>query len=280
MQWGVTCTANMSAEAVVALARQDDRHPVRDYLSGLVWDGKKRLDTWLVDHAGAPDNAYTRAVGAKTLIAAVVRVMKPGCKHDTMLVLEGEQGLRKSSLIEAMLPNLAWHTDSLGEKVGHKRLACWPAGQVGHRDRWLANLHGAQSRPSSSSSPTRRTTTAQLRASREGFPRQCIFIGTINPQGDGAYLHDATGGRRFWPVECAKADVERMRAERDQLWAEAMQRYKDSCIWWLTKEEDALATQEQGARQEENPWVPRIARYIDFIPPARTISPVGRSPPR
>ncbi len=268
MQWLISVNASMASEAIMALARQDERHPVRDYLNSLVWDGKPRLDTWLVDIAGCQDNAYSRAIGAKALIGAVARVIKPGCKLDTMLVLEGRQGLRKSSLIEALVPDLSWHSDSLGGDVGSKDA------QAGLSGKWiielaeLANLRGSDvnkikhfiSDPSDSYRPfyARRT---------RDFPRQCVFIGTINPDGDGSYLHDTTGGRRFWPVECTKADVERMRIERDQLWAEARERYSRGETWWLTEDQDKLASEAQEVRQEENPWIYRVAKYLDNLSP-------------
>ncbi|MEB0076297.1 VapE family protein [Pseudomonas sp. CCI3.2] len=267
-QWFINVGAGMAAEAIMTLAQQDKRHPVRGYLQSLAWDGTPRLDSWLVDIAGCADDEYTRAVGAKTLIGAVARVMSPGCKLDTVLVLEGRQGLRKSSLIEALVPNLAWHSDSLGGEVGSKDA------QVSLSGKWvielgeLANLRGADVSKIKHfvSDQTDSYRPPYGRRTRD-FPRQCVFIGTINPEADGAYLHDYTGGRRFWPVACTKVDLDRMRAERDQLWAEAKVRYAQGETWWLTAQQDELASEAQSDRLEENPWVSRVVRYVNDLPP-------------
>ena len=91
-------------------ARAHGYHPVRDYLASIAWDGTPRLDTLLIDYAGAPDTALNRAFGRKTFVAAVRRVRQPGCKHDSCLVLEGPQGSGKSSLVRT-LASPAWFTD-------------------------------------------------------------------------------------------------------------------------------------------------------------------------
>jgi putative DNA primase/helicase len=104
-KYSVSIPGARMVEAVSLLASSDKRHPVRDYLNGLQWDGESRLDSWLTTYAGCEDNIYTRNVGAKTLIGAVARIMKPGEKFDTTLVLEGAQGLKKSTLINALAPN-------------------------------------------------------------------------------------------------------------------------------------------------------------------------------
>ncbi|MGE4335643.1 MAG: VapE domain-containing protein [Pigmentiphaga sp.] len=269
MRWLIPVNAGMASEAVMALARQDERHPVRDYLNDVKWDGVPRLDTWLIDVAGCADTPYVRAIGAKTLIGAVARVMRPGCKLDTMLVLEGRQGLRKSSLIEALVPDASWHSDSLGGDIGTKDAMAGLSGKWIIELAELANLRGSDvnkikhfiSDPSDSYRPFygRRT---------RDFPRQCVFIGTINPEGDGSYLHDSTGGRRFWPVECTKVDIARMRTCRDQLWAEAAARYGLGETWWLTDEQEAMATVAQEGRQEENPWIQRVSKYLVHITPS------------
>ena len=122
-KYGVSVPREMVAEAVELLAFDDRRHPVRDYLQSLAWDGQQRLDTWLTTIAGCKDNTYTRNVGAKTLIGAVARIMQPGAKFDTMLVFEGTQGLKKSSLIAALVPQKEWFTDALDGDLKSKDAA-------------------------------------------------------------------------------------------------------------------------------------------------------------
>lgn len=268
-QFGVAVGANVAAEAVQLLAMRDRRDPVVEYLKSLVWDGVHRLDTWLLRLAGAQDTLFNRAAGKRTLIAGVARAFNPGCKHDPALVLEGPQGLRKSSLVRALAPNGEWFTDRLDGEVGSKDSMQSLAG------RWIVELAEMTG-----------MTRGEVRAIK-GFmasgddkyrpsygrrtvshPRRCIFIGTINPEGDGSYLTDTTGGRRFWPVKCTQIDLETAKAERDQLWAEAVAFYQRGEQWWLTDEEESEAKEVQSDRTVDNPWVVRVSKFLSHNPPA------------
>jgi predicted P-loop ATPase len=133
-RYGVSVANTLVVAVVGLLAAADKRHPVRDYLNGLTWDGVPRLDTWLTTFAGCEDNTYTCNVGAKTLIGAVARIMVPGVKFDTTLVLEGEQGLKKSTLINALAPNDEWYTDNLEGDLGSKDAA------IGLAGKWLIEV--------------------------------------------------------------------------------------------------------------------------------------------
>lgn len=268
-QFGVAVGANVAAEAVQLLAMRDRRDPVVEYLKSLEWDGVSRLDTWLFRLAGAQDTLFNRAAGKRTLIAGVARAFNPGCKHDPALVLEGPQGLRKSSLVRALAPNGEWFTDRLDGEVGSKDSMQSLAG------RWIVELaemtgmtrgevkaiKGFMASGDDKYRPSygRRTVS---------HPRRCIFIGTINPEGDGSYLTDTTGGRRFWPVKCTQIDLETAKAERDQLWAEAVALYQRGEQWWLTDEEEAEAKEVQRDRTVDNPWVVRVGKFLSHNPPA------------
>lgn len=268
-QFGVAVGANIAAEAVQLLAMRDRRDPVVEYLKSLEWDGVPRLDTWLLRLAGAQDTIFNRAAGKRTLIAGVARAFNPGCKHDPALVLEGPQGLRKSSLVRALAPNGEWFTDRLDGEVGSKDSMQSLAG------RWIVELaemtgmtrgevkaiKGFMASGDDKYRPSygRRTVS---------HPRRCIFIGTINPEGDGSYLTDTTGGRRFWPVKCTQIDLETAKAERDQLWAEAVALYQRGEQWWLTDEEEAEAKEVQRDRTVDNPWVARVSKFLSHNPPA------------
>ncbi|UVF21348.1 toprim domain-containing protein [Microvirga terrae] len=270
-QFGVAVGANVAAEAVQLLAMRDRRDPVVEYLQSLEWDGVPRIDTWLLRLAGAQDTLFNRAAGKRTLIAGVARAFNPGCKHDPALVLEGPQGLRKSSLVRALAPNGEWFTDRLDGEVGSKDSMQSLAG------RWIVELaemtgmtrgevkaiKGFMASGDDKYRPSygRRTVS---------HPRRCIFIGTINPEGDGSYLTDTTGGRRFWPVKCTQIDLETAKAERDQLWAEAVTLYQRGEQWWLTDEEEAEAKEVQRDRTVDNPWVVRVGKFLSHNPPAFT----------
>ncbi|WP_052383998.1 VapE domain-containing protein [Litchfieldella xinjiangensis] len=269
-QLGISVSARLAGEAIEGVANQAPRHPVRDYLESLTWDGTPRLDTWLTDCAGVEATPYSQAVGARTLIAAVARAIKPGCKVDTMLVLEGPQGLKKSSLIAALVPDERWLAEDLGADIGDKDAL------QALRGKWIielaemANMARSQVRKVKQflSSRVDRYRPSYGRCTKD-FPRQAIFIGTINPEGGGGYLSDPTGGRRFWPVVCVRVDIERMQTEREQLWAEAVARYRQGEPWWLDSATEAVAREEQAARQIENPWEERVCQFIDELPPTR-----------
>ncbi|MDO3547177.1 VapE domain-containing protein [Ralstonia pseudosolanacearum] len=267
-QYGVSVSKSMVVAAVGLLAHADQRHPVRDYLNSLAWDGVPRLDLWLTTFAGCEDDTYARHVGAKSLIGAVARIMGPGVKFDTMLVLEGDQGLRKSTLICALAPNEEWFTDSLDGDLGSKDAA------IGLAGKWLIEVPematlGRTRVEVVKSFLTRRVDhfRAPHAVRAEDHPRQCAFFGTINPEADGRYLSDTTGGRRFWPVQVRSADVEALKADRDQLWAEAVARYWAGEHWWLTDEVEILAKQQQADRQESNPWAEHVERFLTRLPP-------------
>jgi predicted P-loop ATPase len=194
-------------------------HPVRDYMDALEWDGTPRLDRWLHTYGQAPDTNYTRAIGRLVLVAAVRRIRQPGCKFDEMLILEGEQGAKKSSALVALCPDPNWFTDELPLGADSKRVIEATGGKFiveagelkGMSRRDVGELKGFLSR---------QVDEARMAFGREvrSAPRQFIVIGTTN---DAQYLRDPTGNRRFWPVLIIEFDVDAILRDRDQLWAEA-----------------------------------------------------------
>lgn len=194
-------------------------HPVRDYLDSLAWDGKPRIDRWLATYGEVTDSEYASAVGAIVLIAAVHRVMVPGCKFDEMLVLESAQGKNKSTALATLAVREEWFTDDLPLDADTKRLIEAIAGK------WIieaGELKGMRKGEVDAlkSTLSRRSDRARLAYGRHPveIPRQCIIIGTTNSE---HYLKDTTGNRRFWPVRCGEFDVKGLLRDRDQLWAEA-----------------------------------------------------------
>jgi putative DNA primase/helicase len=211
--------------AVEASARHHAFHPVLDWFKTLQWDGKPRLDNWLFNAFDAPaktnaERDYICAVGSKTLIAAVRRILQPGCKFDTMLVLEGLQGIGKSTCCRALFGE--WFTDDMPHNWTDKDAALQLAGvwgiELSEIAQLTSNRGGIETIKAFLSRQVDRYRPPYGRTIIER-PRQMVFIGTTNHR-DWAY-GDETGNRRFWPVVCRAADHHWIALNREQIWAEA-----------------------------------------------------------
>ena len=207
---------------IVAIAHEQAYHPIIDYLDGLEWDGNRRLDTMLRDYARAEDTALNREFGAKFMIAGARRVRRPGVKFDTMLVFEGNQGTGKSSFAEILAVRADWFCGSLSLRSDDKTKAELLAGA------WVVEVQEMDGIRRASTHELKRflsTPRDKYRRSygrdARNYPRQCIIVGSTNDQ---KYLFDQTGNRRFWPVRAGKMELEKLRADVDQLWAEAKER--------------------------------------------------------
>ncbi len=241
-------------------ARSNGFHPVCDYLDELTWDGKARIDTWLVRNAGAADTPYVRAVSAIWLLAAVRRVRQPGCKFDEMIVLESEQGKNKSSALALMAVRPDWFTDDLPLNRDSKEVIERTSG------RWIveaAELKGMRRGDVEHLKAflSRQVDKARLAYGRltSEVPRQFVLAGTTNNQN---YLKDQTGNRRFWPVAVAPFDLAALAAERDQLWAEAAHREAQGESIRLDEGLWEAAAAEQARRKSEDPWVSLIEGWL------------------
>lgn len=241
-------------DGVLAVARRRRFHPVRTFLNSLEWDKKERLSDWLTEYChadvGDPDRKrYVQAVGRATLVSAVARVMAPGCKVDSVLTLLGPQGWRKSTAIAVL--SEPWTTDSMPDL--HTKDAAIQLQGV-----WLVEMSELSSVNRSAventkafiSRPTDRFRPPYGR-NAEDCPRQCIFIATTNTS---AFLRDESGNRRFWPVRLtAPIDVDALRGDRNQLWAEAYQAFISGEKWHLSPDLEKIAMAEQELRRAPNP---------------------------
>jgi hypothetical protein len=205
---------------VMDTARLNAFHPVRDYLEGLRWDGTSRLDRWLMDYAGVEDTDYTRAVGALLLIAAVRRVRSPGVKFDEMVVMESpDQGTEKSSALALLAVQEEWFSDDIPLNMESKQVI------EALRGRWIVEAAELSGMRRSEVEHLKAFLSRQVDRARMSYdklvsvaPRQCVIVGTTNSE---EYLRDTTGNRRFWPVRVKRFDLEALKRDRDQLWAEA-----------------------------------------------------------
>lgn len=252
-------------DAMVDVSQYRRFHPVKEYLNGLKWDGEKRLDTWLCLYLGVEDSEYARAVGRKTLVAAVARIYEPGIKFDHVLVLEGRQNLGKSGVVKVL--GGPWSSDfkmNAGEKDTVQMM----------QGKWLVEMPELQAVRAADMDTlkaflTRQTDEARFAYGRlpGAYPRQGIFIGTFNPTGDGTYLKDEEN-RRWWPVMCnpvlgRRFDFPGLKSVRDQLWAEAVELYKKGeALTMDTIELEDAAKVAQDARRVEHPWAERVGDWI------------------
>ena len=251
----------------------DDRsyHPIRAFIEDLPeWDGVERVDTLLIDYLGASDTAYVRAVTRKTLCAAISRVLRPGCKFDSMLVLNGPQGVGKSTLIAKLAGE--WFSDSLNlgdtkDKTAAEKLQGYWILEIGE----LAGLKKAEVE-TLRSFLSRQNDIYRASFGKRATPhlRQCVFFGTTNAES--GYLRDTTGNRRFWPVKtpggAAKHSWQLTNEEIQQIWAEALVYVKRGEKLYLDADMETLAKTEQREAMESDEREGLVRVYLDTLLPA------------
>lgn len=248
-------------KAARIVAQRRSFHPLCASLErwSSAWDHVHRIDTWLIDLLGAEDTPYTRLVGRFFLLGAVARAFNPGCKVDHVLILEGEQGVRKSSVAETLFG--AYFTDTpidLGSKDAYLSI----------RNKWGVELGELDSLSKAEATRIKAFFSSRCDRYREPYARvpievqrSCVFIGTTNLD---QYLKDATGGRRFLPVRLpAEVDLVVLAALREQLWGEAVKVYKTGARWWPEGEEKEWFAEEAEDRFVNDAWRTPIATWLD-----------------
>lgn len=250
----------------------DDRsyHPIREFFETLPdWDGVERADTLLIDYLGAEDTPYVRAVTRKELCAAYCRVYHPGIKFDSMIVLNGDQGIGKSTLIAKL--GGEWYSDSLNlsdmnDKTATEKLQGYWIMEIGE----LAGMRKADM------DKVKAFISRQDDKYRASFgrrvtphPRQCVFFGTTNSQN--GYLRDITGNRRYWNVKVpGNGKYKPWDMDEDtvkQVWAEVMVYAKAGEKLYLSPELEDYAKEEQRAAMERDDREGLVQEYLDMLLP-------------
>lgn len=275
------CKDDTVLKAVITVARRHRRHPIREYLSSLEWDGVPRAERMLVDLFGAPDTPYNRGAAMCFLVGAVARVLwvdpknpSLGAKVDFMLVLEGEQGKKKSTALLELFGS-QWFVETnespMSKDFYQVIQGAWCVE--------IAELDSFRRADETAAKTAISRRVDKFRAPYERMPRsyrrECVFGGTTNEH---EYLRDATGGRRFLPVR-VEGDVQipRIVELRDQLWAEAVKLFRDGVEWWEFPEE---AKEEQESRYVGDSWEGRIARWLKMRAPVDPDKPEKTYPDR
>lgn len=265
--YGIWSPTKFKDALLAVVAAERIYHPIKNYFAELTWDGVPRLDSLLIDYCGAEDNPYTRAVTRKTLCAAVARVYEPGRKFDSILVLSGPQGIGKSTFFAKL--GGAWYSDSLAisdmkDKTAAEKLQGYWILELGE----LAGIKKVD--VETVKSFVTRVDDKYRQAYGmvvESHPRSCIIVGTTNSES--GFLRDITGNRRFWPVQVSEHgshhpwDLE----EIDQVWAEAIQAYKDGESLFLSGEVAQMAYAKQQEAMESDDREGLVQDYLDRLLP-------------
>ena len=255
------------ADALTLSAGHQKRHPVREYLESLTWDGTPRVETMLIDYLGAEDSPLNREIAKRWMVAAVRRIYQPGIKFDTVLVLVSpKQGIGKSQFADIL--GGEWFQDGLpqiGSKDAMQTL----------RGAWIIEVNEMAATKKAEDEQLKQFFAARNDRYRESYgrhevdhPRQCVFVGSTN---DREFIVDNTGGRRYWPVDvhATRDDVgprmDRMRAVRDQLWAEALVLYRKGKTPTYFNEPEFLKELEaqQALHTQEDEWQGLVEAYLD-----------------
>lgn len=272
---GIMLPPKATAEAVQAISKEHSFHPVRDYLTSELpeWDQVERIDFWLETFlgVGVPSDvsteeaaeflAYIRDVAAKFLVGAVARAMQPGCKHDTMLIIEGIQGAKKSTALATLFE--PWFTDDMPDL--HTKDA-----SMSTRGVWLIEFGELDNISKAEVDRIKAFLSRRQDHFRPPYgrrmiwiDRESVFAGTCNKN---TYLRDETGGRRFWPIASeGTIDICGLKAARPQLWAEALARYSvPNPVWWINNAEILRESQrQQESRYEQDPWQEIIEPWLE-----------------
>lgn len=243
-------------QAVMVYAHRRTKNEPRDWMESLTWDGVSRAPAFFWDCFGVEESEYSHALGTNFWIGMIARILSPGCQLDNMVILEGLQGSGKTSALRII--GGSWYT-SAHYSVQNTDFFQSIQGKL------IIEISELEAFSKAEATRIKNVITAssdRYRASygrtAQDHPRQCIFVGSTNEK---SYLKDHTGARRFWPVRCHKIDIERIRENRDQYFAEAVHRFKVGEKWY---EMPADSTgMEQHKRRQQDVWEQAI---IDWLP--------------
>lgn len=253
---GVSVSGAVAHEAAYYLAHQNKYHPVKDWLTALVWDGQPRLESLFADYFGCEDMPFTHQVSMFWCMSAVARIMQPGCIAKYMVVLEGPQNEGKSKALRALTnghlaghTGVQWFRDNM-PKLDHKDLGMYMQGVWIIEIAELSAIRGKEWEEAKAfiSSP-RETFRVPFGRNMQDYPRQCIFAGSTNENQWGG---DPTGLTRFWPMRTGKLRIDDILRDRDQIWAEARTLFDEGKPWYGDAEFDKLAKVEQEQRAPED----------------------------
>lgn len=262
--YGVRVGKDLVFDLIVRQAKSKRFHPVVDYLIDLEWDGVSRLNNLLQTYWGVKNTELLREIGKKWAISCVARIMNPGCKVDTVLILCGAQGAYKSTSLR-VLAGEDWFSDS------HLDISRKESYELIHSSGvWLWEMAENYALNKSDVNNAKMFLSAQSDRFRPSYGRtpitrhrQVVFVSTTN---EPSFLTDGTGNRRFWPVTIGRIDLEALKRDRDQIWAEAMELFEKGEPWWLEDTFEADLFNYQQDYIIDDPWEIAINKCGDRYP--------------
>ncbi len=261
---------NVVWSRMMSVADKNSYDPLKRYLEGLVWDGTPRLAGMLVKYFGASTKdlsgdditEHLETVGTKFMISAVARGLRPGCKADAMLELEGAQGIGKSTALQIL--GGEWYTDASID-IGTKDSLLVVS------QSWIVEMSELDSLRKSEVTAQRAFLSKTFDEFRPPYgrvtgryQRRCVFAGTTNSQD---YLSDTAGNRRHLPVECTEIDKEALKRDRDQLWAESVAMFRAGAQWHLAVSEQAIANKQTDQRLAADPVAEQVKDHLLKLAP-------------
>jgi predicted P-loop ATPase len=264
---GITFAHDTLCRVIETIAMQHKFDAVREWMSTLTWDGVPRLNDWLTTYVGVRPSRLSQACGPRWIISIVARTFEPGAKVDHILVVVGPQGEGKSNLLAALVGG-HWFSDQLAplnSKDASVGLAGYLVIELSELEALkradLALIKAFLSRRFDSYRPPYGRRNIHV-------PRRVVFAASTN---EGAFLRDPTGARRFWTFRVAETgpiDSEAIARDRDQLFAEAVHRYRAGEKWWL-HERDLRTVAEDAVEehQQVDPWEPEIEAFLATVKP-------------
>ena len=247
-------------QAAMTVCYRNRRNCVKDWMQSLRWDGESRIAHFFENHFGAAGTAYVRAAGQNFWISIAARVLKPGCQVDHMIVLEGPQGIGKSAACRAIGGDYFTEQHETATRKDFFEIL---------QGKLLVEISEMDSFNRTEVTRVKQVITCTNDRFREPYgrhaedhPRQCVFVATTNRDD---WNRDETGARRFWPIAChGQIDLHAIRSNREQLFAEAVHRFKAGETWW---EMPAVKTRHEQAKRYVAPaWVEPIQRYLEHEP--------------
>lgn len=258
---GFTPTSATIISSVHSVAERTSFDPLEGYLNSVKWDGHPRVDGFFTNYLGVREVEYAQIVSRRYLLSAVARALQPGCKVDTMPIIEGPQGLMKSTSLRALFGD-EFFSDEISD-ISSKDAMIEMSGV------WCIEIAEMHRMSNAETNAVKKFLSRQIDRYRPPYgrsvvevPRRVVLAGTINPDGN-PYLKDPTGARRFWPLRAAKIDIEAIRRDRDQIWAEAVSRFRGGEAYWIQADEQRIVEDEQAMRTDVDIWTDAVMRATE-----------------